>query len=74
MILYPSNKLEHESSSARNTHLHLDAYLWVRADIEGLTWSRVQRGCILGVRRKQGSTLTFIGFREQVGVTALQTC
>ena len=35
------------------------------ADIQGLTWSKLSRGCMLGVRRGEGPALCFMGFRDK---------
>lgn len=38
----------------------------VRAnDIESLHWTRVHKGCQLGIRRREGTTVNFLGFREK---------
>lgn len=44
------------------------------ADIDSLYWTRVTRGCQLGVRVKDGITVNFIGFREKVGVHDCVRC
>lgn len=36
-----------------------------RDEIDGLYWTKVTRGCQLGVRRKEGHTINFLGFREK---------
>ena len=36
------------------------------ADIENFVWTKVSRGCQLGVKRKSGATVNFTGFRDQV--------
>jgi hypothetical protein len=36
------------------------------ADIDSMHWTRVPRGCQLGVRVRDGVTHNFIGFREKV--------
>ena len=40
--------------------MHLDA------DIDKLIWTKVARGCQLGVKGKSGATTNFTGFRDQV--------
>lgn len=35
-------------------------------DIVGLYWTKVSRGCQLGIRRAEGATVNFLGFREKV--------
>lgn len=35
------------------------------ADIQGLTWSKLARGCMLGVKRGEGPALCFMGFRDK---------
>ncbi len=37
----------------------------VRAEIQGLTWSKLARGCMLGVMRSEGPRLCFMGFRDK---------
>eukprot|EP00983_Pelagomonas_calceolata_P008114 263541-Pelagomonas_calceolata.AAC.1 len=39
---------------------------YMRADIASIFWTRVTRGCQLGVRVKEGATHNFVGFRERV--------
>lgn len=40
----------------------------VCADISGLAWTRLgARGCQLGVRRSDGPTTNFLGFKDKVG-------
>jgi len=34
-------------------------------DIENFIWTKVSRGCQLGVKRKSGATVNFTGFRDQ---------
>lgn len=34
-------------------------------DIDGLLWTRVSRGCTLGIKRKDGQLLSFGGFRDK---------
>ncbi|GAB4821853.1 hypothetical protein N2152v2_008899 [Parachlorella kessleri] len=34
-------------------------------EIEGLTWSKLARGCMLGVKRNEGPALSFMGFRDK---------
>eukprot|EP00891_Asterochloris_glomerata_P007691 jgi/Astpho2/7691/Aster-02572 len=34
-------------------------------DIDRIIWTKVSRGCQLGVKRKDGSTTNFIGFRDK---------
>ena len=36
------------------------------ADIDGLTWTKLPQSCALRIRQAKGSTLAFIGFRDQV--------
>ncbi|KAF5832780.1 FACT complex subunit SSRP1-A [Dunaliella salina] len=36
-----------------------------KADIASIFWTRVTRGCQLGVRVKEGATHNFVGFRER---------
>lgn len=38
------------------------------ADISGLVWTRLgqPRGCLLGVRRADGPTINFLGFKDKV--------
>lgn len=36
-----------------------------RDEIDGLYWTKVSRGCQLGVRRKEGHTVNFLGFRDK---------
>ena len=36
------------------------------ADIDNFIWTKVSRGCQLGVKRKSGATVNFTGFRDQV--------
>ena len=38
---------------------------WCPADIDRIIWTKVSRGCQLGVKRKDGSTTNFIGFRDK---------
>ena len=38
---------------------------WCSADIDRIIWTKVSRGCQLGVKRKDGSTTNFIGFRDK---------
>ena len=40
--------------------------LRVPADIDGLTWTKLPQSCALRIRQAKGSTLAFIGFRDQV--------
>ena len=42
------------------------AMLHARAEIEGLSWMKVPRGCQLSIQRKEGTTISFLGFRERV--------
>lgn len=35
-----------------------------KQDLEGLLWTRITKGCQLGLRRADGSRVTFQGFRE----------
>jgi hypothetical protein len=38
-------------------------------DVTGLHWMKIGgRGCQLGVTRKEGATINFVGFRDKVGV------
>ncbi|GIL87416.1 hypothetical protein Vretifemale_15530 [Volvox reticuliferus] len=36
-----------------------------REEIDGLSWTKVPRGCQLSVRRKGATTLNFLGFRDK---------
>ncbi|GLC39441.1 hypothetical protein PLESTB_001348900 [Pleodorina starrii] len=36
-----------------------------KEEIEGLSWTKVPRGCQLSVRRKGATTLNFLGFRDK---------
>lgn len=35
-----------------------------KQDLEGLLWTRITKGCQLGLRKADGSRVTFQGFRE----------
>lgn len=43
------------------------------AEVESLYWMKLLRGYQLSVRRKEGTSLNFMGFRERVRKFALQS-
>lgn len=47
------------------------SYPCLGAEIDFITWSKVPRGCQLSVRRKGGTTINFLGFRDKVRSTAV---
>lgn len=46
-------------------HHHGAVHHHLNTDIEGLLWTRVSRGCTLGIQRKDGQLLSFGGFRDK---------
>jgi structure-specific recognition protein 1 len=37
-----------------------------KEEVDGLSWTKVPRGCQLSVRRRQDASVNFLGFRDKV--------
>lgn len=70
---YFSHALEWTCCSLLAVHIGIKQFkrrLVLCAEVESLFWMKIVRGCQLSVRRKEGSSVNFLGFREKVRTCA----
>jgi hypothetical protein len=58
----------HQRALHPSQHLTPAAAAWAcpPAEVTGLFWTKLASGCQLGVRRGEGSTVNFLGFKDKV--------